>query len=217
MVMCSTNNKVWHGIIYSQLSNGFTNCSTILKIKGVRLHPLNITFFTKHLKIIKKTICEFDVLKKVKAKKGIPFMKLVASCTNSISSFGITSMSSSCPLSESSNIERLGLENLFLSSIASCSITYNQGRRSAVSKYFKMGQLYGNKIISCAMNRKYICNMWFDNNQKTIIHKKNITKLSIHSIHSIPNKLDHHDPGVIHDFNQYLSIQYNLQLKLIIQ
>lgn len=153
MVMCSTNNKVWHGIIYSQLSNGFTDCSTMLKIKGVRLHPLYITFFTKHLKIIKKDTLMW-CSKNIKAKKEIPFIKLVLSCTKSISSFGITSMSSSCPLSESSNIERLGLENLFFSSIASCSITYNQGKRLAVSKYFKMGQLYGNKIIRCALNRK---------------------------------------------------------------
>lgn len=51
MVMCMTNNKVSHCIINSQFPDRFSYCSTILKIEGVRLHPLNITFFTNCLKI----------------------------------------------------------------------------------------------------------------------------------------------------------------------
>ena len=130
MVMRTANYEVRHCIIYTKFSNRFTNCSTILKIKGVRLHPLDITFFTECLKRTYTklrakpyiVIFKHDV-KWINKEDDLGHMEnSISSFTNSISSFGITSMSSSWPPSESSNIERLGLENLFFNSITSCSI-----------------------------------------------------------------------------------------------
>lgn len=54
MVMRMADNEISHCIIYSQFPHRFANCSPVLNIKGVRLHPLNITLLTKRLKNFKE-------------------------------------------------------------------------------------------------------------------------------------------------------------------
>lgn len=129
VIMRRTNKKVRHRIIHSQLSDWFANCSTILKVEGVWLHPLNITFFTKCLEVRQKHGKKLKYYEthasrsEISMEKKRTKLRFILHYTNIISSFGMISMSSSWPLSASSNIERLGLTNLFFSSTASCSIS----------------------------------------------------------------------------------------------
>lgn len=48
--MCAADKEVRHQVINSHLPNRFSNCSTILQIKGARFHPFDITFLTESLK-----------------------------------------------------------------------------------------------------------------------------------------------------------------------
>lgn len=47
--MGMTDKEVRHRVINSHLPNRFSDSSTMLQIKGVRFHPLNVAFFTECL------------------------------------------------------------------------------------------------------------------------------------------------------------------------
>jgi len=56
MVMCAADKEVGHHIIYAHFPNRFTYRATILRIKRVGLHALDITFFTDSLEFSSEDI-----------------------------------------------------------------------------------------------------------------------------------------------------------------